>query len=148
MTRLFSSTPLAGVIAGLLFSLHALIPNSHSWPLLWPFLGGAVAVHLATRQHHTGRGVTHGFALGLRAGVIAAIVFLVATIPTVYLLAQSYAEPLTRRLGGDGPLVLNGAMFLALVVVAALGVALSAIGGGFAYALDRQRPDRAHSRSA
>jgi hypothetical protein len=37
-----------GIVGGLLFTIHASIPYSESWPMIWPVLAGGTAVWLAT----------------------------------------------------------------------------------------------------
>jgi len=124
--RRHSPATLAGVAAGLLFYLNALLPNSHAWPLLWPALGGAVAVVLAARRADAGHGA---LATGARAGLVAAGVFLLATVPTLYVLTFPQLRSVAEMLGGSGPLVITGSLIVALAVAAALGIPGAALGG-------------------
>ena len=39
-----------GIFLGLLFFVHALVPNSNAWPLIWPIIAGFMAVWLSARK--------------------------------------------------------------------------------------------------
>jgi len=123
--RRLSPATLAGVASGLLFYLNALIPNSHAWPLVWPALGGAAAVVLASRRAGPRQGA---LGTGLRAGAVSAAVFVLATVPTLLLLSLPSLASVDRLLGGDGRLVMTGSMLLALAAAAAIGIPGSAVG--------------------
>ena len=125
MHRLSPAT-LAGVASGLLFYLHALVPNSHAWPLVWPALGGAAAVVLASRRADRERSA---LGTGARAGAVAALVFLATTVPTLLLLTLPQMTGVTRLLGGDGTLVVTGSVVIALVAAAVVGIPGAALGG-------------------
>lgn len=63
-------------IVGALFIAHAAVPGTHAWPLIWPALGGAVAVLMPVtiRQHRT------GFAgIGARLGAASGILFFIGS---------------------------------------------------------------------
>lgn len=109
-----------GVVAGLIFFGHAMINNSHAWPLIWPTLAGAVAVLLAQR------GRMHGYGADLKAsgiaGVSAGIVFVGATAIT---------------LSGLG--LLRSESFVGLVVAAVLGLAGALVLGGLTHPIAAKR---------
>jgi hypothetical protein len=125
MTR-FTPALAAGALAGVLFFAHAMINNSHAWPLVWPLAGGAAAVWFAAR-----RGRLHGFWSGLRAGagagVIASVLFFAATVAAL------------AGLGLLSPERLN-AVLLSLGVAAGLGVILATAAGALAYPAARLSP--------
>jgi len=123
--RRLSPAVLAGTGSGLLFYASALINNSHAWPLVWPVLGGAAAVVLARRAGRRGSAL----GTGALAGAIAGLVFLAATVPTLFLLSRPSMAGVTRVLGGNGPLVLTGSMVIAIAAAAAIGIPSGAIGG-------------------
>jgi hypothetical protein len=123
--RRLSPAVLAGIGSGLLFYANALIPDSHAWPLVWPVAGGAAAVVLARRAGRQGSAL----GTGALAGAIAGAVFLVASIPTLFLLSRPSMAGVTRLLGGNGPLVLTGSMLVAIAAAAAIGIPSGAIGG-------------------
>lgn len=110
---------IAGLAGGLLFFGHAMVNNSHAWPLVWPALAGAVAVWLAHRER------TSGYAADLMsagiAGVIAGAVFFGAT-----------AIALSRL----GLLSDNGLSGLA--VAALLGLASALVVGGLTHPLAKR----------
>ena len=49
-----------GLVVGLLFFAHAMIKNSHAWPMVWPLVAGAAAVVIAARREQL-----HGFWSGI-----------------------------------------------------------------------------------
>jgi hypothetical protein len=118
MTR-FTPALAAGLVAGLLFFGHAMINNSHAWPLVWPLVGGAAAVWFAARS-----GRLHGFWSGLRAGAgagaLSAVLFFAATVAAL------------AALGLLPPERLNAAL-LNLAFAATLGFALATAAGALAY---------------
>lgn len=109
-----------GIIGGLLFFGHAMVNNSHAWPLIWPALAGAAAV-IGTHRDRSS-----GYAADLSAaaltGVIAGATFFVAT-------AISLSE-----LG----LLKNGSLG-ALALAAVLGMAAALVLGGLAHPLASRR---------
>lgn len=68
---------LLGSIIGFFLVVHAAIPDTHAWPLLWPCLGGVFAVLLRKEQDTIG--FWSPIAAGARAGALAALVFAVGT---------------------------------------------------------------------
>ena len=132
MLQRFSPAVAAGLVAGLLFFLHALIPNSHAWPMLWPLLGGVGAVVLTARRHRLD-GFWNGVGSSLKAGALAGLVFLVATAVALFVLSFPQLEAAARALGSDGPVVISGAVLLSLAAVAALGAALAAFAGALTF---------------
>ena len=104
MSRLGSPTLRFGFAAGLLLYANALLPNSHAYPFVWPLIGGAVALWSATR--HSTKRLIAGSTLWLGAGVglLAAIVAVIAVVPTYALLTRAAGGPLARALGAPGPL--------------------------------------------
>ena len=127
-----SPTVVAGLLAGGLFFLHALLPNSHAWPLVWPLLGGVLAVVLSARRRTQAVGFWNGMGVGARTGLVAAGLFLVASAVAVYVLSLPPMAQAARTLGADGPLVITSSVFAGLGLAAALGVAVSALASAFA----------------
>ncbi len=127
MTRLTPALTV-GLAAGVLFFAHAMINNSHAWPLVWPLAGGAAAVWFAAR-----RGRLHGFWSGLRAGagagVVSSALFFAATAAAL------------AGLGLLPPERLN-VVLLSLGVAAGLGVVLAAAAGALVYPAARVPPAR------
>lgn len=121
MTRLTPSMT-AGLVAGLLFFAHAMISNSHAWPLIWPIAGGAAAVWFAARAHRL-----HGFWSGLRAGAGAGLVaggfFFAATVIALRVLNL-------RELGSEA--------LIGLAIAAAIGGALAVVAGALAFPFARR----------
>jgi hypothetical protein len=68
-----------GVMAGVFFISHAFIPESRSWPWIWPAVAGVLA---AVRPMKSGvaHGVLSATKSGARIGATCGLLFLVGTI--------------------------------------------------------------------
>lgn len=139
MSARLTSGVVAGLLAGVWFYLHALVPHSHAWPLLWPLLGGALAVVLAVRYKEGQVSLGQGLKLAAKAGVAAGLLFFGATLPTLYVLAQPAFEHAARVLGAvDVPVQVNMAVATGLAVAALLGTAAAVLGGLLALPVARR----------
>ena len=119
----------AGLFSGALFFVHAMTPYSRAWPLLWPLLGGALAVHLATRCSAARPGMLQALKLGVQSGVIAGLVYFFTTLPTLYLLEQAAFERVARALGGTGASVqLDAGVAVGLLFVSLVGATMALVG--------------------
>ena len=116
-----------GVVTGILFVAAAMIPNSHSFPLTVPLLGGALAAYLAGKTSSVSAG--DGALLGAKAGAIGGLIFVLVGTPLTYLLVGSEVAARTREAGVNLPLGGFGALLLGLLIVAAIGFVLAVIGG-------------------
>ena len=127
MTEKSSSATTAGVVTGILFSAIALIPNTHAFPLIVPFLGGTLASYLAGRT--SSMTIGDGAKLGAKAGAIGGLIFILITAPLIYLLFGPTIREQLRSTGLD--LQLDGflAVLAALLIVAVMGFVLAVIGG-------------------
>jgi hypothetical protein len=99
-----------GLGGGLLFFAHAMIDNSHAWPLAWPFLAGVLAVWTRRTSGHATYGADIGRAAGV--GLIAGMVFILGTAIAL------------SQLGFSG-----GAGLVGLVFAAAIGLLGAVLGG-------------------
>ena len=110
---------LIGLGGGLLFFAHAMINNSHAWPLVWPFLAGALAVWAS----RSGRDASYGADIGkaATAGLLAGAVFIVTTAVTLAQLGLSGANSL-----------------VGLVFAAAIGLIGAILGGALVHPLARR----------
>lgn len=108
-----------GLIGGLLFFAHAMINNSHAWPLIWPALAGGLIVwtNRAGDQRTYGSDVWNAAVVGIVAGAV----FLVATS-----LALSQLG-LSDRVGLAG-----------LAFAGAIGVVGALLGGALMHPLARR----------
>jgi hypothetical protein len=128
MSSTRSAAVRTGIAGGILFSLHALIPNSRSFPLIWPALTGAVAFWIATRDT-----IPHRFRRGMLAALIAgavggAIGFLAATV-TVLAMGRSVFNPIAQTMGPAGPPLAFLSAELAFVLLSIIAVVVALIGG-------------------
>ena len=83
---------------------------------------------LAARRHRLG-GLWSGVRAGAGAGAVSGVFVLVASGLALVALAQPALESAARILGADGRLTVGGAAFLALAIVAVLGLLATAIAG-------------------
>jgi hypothetical protein len=136
MTQL-STAMKVGIVAGIGFFLHAMIPNSNAWPMLWPAAAGMFGVLLTVRKG-SGLGFWRSLGVGLKTGAIAATIFFAGAAVSLWLLSTSGLTPLARQLGAEGPINL-GAAVVGLAIAALMGLAIAALGAGAAYPIARSR---------
>jgi hypothetical protein len=110
---------LFGLAGGLLFFAHAMINNSHAWPLIWPFLAGALAVWTSHKDVCASYGADIGKAAAV--GLVAGAIFILATAVTL------------SQLGLDGSAGLVGLFMAALI-----GLAGAMLGGALVHPLARR----------
>ncbi len=132
----FSTTFTIGLILGLAFFGHAMINNSHAWPLVWPLAAGALAVAIAARKGRL-QSFWRGIGLAVKAGSVAGALFFAATLAALTVLASS--EPLGAAMGAEGPIVIGLNLVLSLAFAAFLGVLLAALAGAATYPVIRGR---------
>ncbi len=111
-------TLLIGLAGGLLFFAHAMLNNSHAWPLLWPALAGLLAVWTARGD----RAHSYGSDLGkaASAGLVCGLVFLGATAVTL------------SRMGLG-----TSAGLVGLAIAAVLGIVAATVAGGLVHPIAR-----------
>ena len=80
-----------GLIAGSIFLAHACIPNSRSWPWIWPLAAGIVTAQILSNG--TLATATRRAKAGLKAGVACGVVFLAGAAVILYLSASLHDEP-------------------------------------------------------
>ena len=111
---------LAGVIAGLVFFAHAMINDSHAWPMIWPLVAGSGAILLAARKHRL-QGFGSGLWIATKAGAIAGALFFATTVAA--LAAMSSFNPAIAVTGNV--VMMLGAVGLSAVVLALLAGAVT-----------------------
>ena len=116
-----------GIVGGLLFFFHALIPNSRSYPFIWPVLAGATAFWLAAPGPSTGR-IRRGMLAALVAGAVVGIVGFVGSTITLLVLRRQL-NAVADALGPSGPALAASAAELGFLIVAVLSVVATLIGG-------------------
>lgn len=133
-----ASLPLkVGIVLGLLFFAHALIPNSNAWPLVWPLIAGSLVVVLAAREERVGS-FGQGIGVAVKAGATAGLLFFVATAAALWLLSSRALEPVARGLGAEGEISLSPAILAALAIAALIGTGLAALSGAATYPIARR----------
>ena len=91
-----------GIVSGVLLYADAFLRNSTALPLLWPLIGGAVALWLAARRAPERPSAVSALRIGASVGLIAAAVAVAAAFPTYLLLSSPAGVPLARALGSVG----------------------------------------------
>lgn len=111
LTRKCPKEVRVGACVGALFLFHASIPNSQSWPWIWPVIGG-VLVSIAHRAHigHSDRRIVLA---GLKAGLVCGALFLAGGMGVLAIAAFHY----------DAAVVWRG---VRLIIYGAFGAALLA----------------------
>jgi hypothetical protein len=105
-----------GVVGGLLFFAHAMLNNSHTWPLVWPFLAGAPAVW--TERSHASASYGADIARAVTVGIVAGSIFILATAVALAQLGISVKTALTG-----------------LATAAAIGLTGAIVGGALVHPL-------------
>lgn len=126
-----------GLVVGLLFFAHAMIRNSHAWPMVWPLVAGGAAVLIAARREQL-HGFWSGIGVAAKSGLIAGAIFFVSTAAALALLASGSFDGAAAALGAEGPLVVGGAMLSAIALVAAGGVLLAILAGAVTFPFVRK----------
>lgn len=121
-----------GILAGFLFFLHALIPNSHAWPLTWPFLGGVFLMVYLKNQVKLENYLQAAKPL-LKVGLISAGIFFVFTLLVLFLLNIPGMEGASEFLGAEGPVIINSSVVVGLLIASGLGIVLSLVSGSVLY---------------
>lgn len=121
-----------GILAGFLFFLHALIPNSHAWPLIWPFLAGIFLMVYLKNKINLENYLQAAKPL-LKVGLISAGIFFVFTLLVLLLLNIPVMEGVSEFLSAEGPVVINSSVVVGLLIAAGLGIVLSMLSGSVLY---------------
>ncbi|MCA1631125.1 MAG: hypothetical protein LC785_15555 [Acidobacteria bacterium] len=122
----------ATVIGGLLAGIPSALPVISICCFLWALAGGALSVFLHTKNDATPMTPGDGAKLGLRAGVVGAIAYLVIAVPIMLITgAASIAQGLQRAGGETAGMagMAAGLGFFFVFVAAAIIVGLTALGG-------------------
>lgn len=121
-----------GLIAGFLFFAHALIPNSNAWPLIWPGLAGFFVVYFLRNTRNLKNYVQTAKSL-LQMSALSAIIFFVFTLLVLFILNLPETEKISNILGAEGPIIINSAVIISLLIASGLGVILAMISGSVSY---------------
>ena len=123
------SAALVGLIAGLLFSLHSLLPHSYLYPLIWPLLAGGLAVYIASRRTGALTEKARQVVLAAGTGAVAAVAFLFVSITTIYAFSAMASLPRGPALAANQTAHITPSMVVNVVIVALFFVPVAAIGG-------------------
>lgn len=123
-----SPEAVTGIAAGALFLLHACIPDSRSWPWIWPVAAGALAILGRAKSPQATENAWTGVRKGIRTGVPCALLFFIGSLLFVWGRAWLIhgAPSVQSRIG--------------LMVYGAIGsVLVAAVAAGMTYAVVRTR---------
>ncbi|HZF95192.1 MAG TPA: hypothetical protein VEZ20_10025 [Allosphingosinicella sp.] len=107
-----------GLLIGALFCVHAAFPGTHAWPLMWPAVGGAVAVLMSPTKWKGCSGFSRA---GAKTGAASATVFFLGGVG---FLSWVGAPDLGSRIGALG----IGAALAVLISAFTASVAAVCIG--------------------
>jgi hypothetical protein len=127
-----------GIAGGVLFFVNASIPNSNSWPMVWPALTGAAAFWIATDGVSPHR-FRHGMLAALAAGTLAGLIFIVGCNVTILTVGRAMLNSITPPPAAAGTMLITASVELGLGVVALLGVAVAVVGGAAMMLVPRHR---------
>ena len=122
----------AAVIGGAVAGVLSVIPIVSTCCILWAIGGGVLAVFMYLRGAGGPMSPGEGAKLGLRAGVVAAIIYLIIALPLMLLTGGAALNQAMQQAGGSdavGAGMLAGLGAFMVVVVAALLVGFTALGG-------------------
>src|SRR5450631_165050 len=130
-----------GIVGGVLFFVHASIPNCGSYPFIWSALAGAVAFWIASDGVAPHR-FRHGMLAALSAGTIAGLILMVGCTGTILIFAPPMLASLKPPPSVASTPLITVAVELGLAVVALLGVAAAVLGGAAMMLVRRLQPSR------
>jgi hypothetical protein len=122
----------AALIGGAVAGVLSIIPVVSTCCILWAIGGGVLAVFMYLRGAGGPMSPGEGAKLGLRAGIVAAIIYLIIALPLMLLTGGAMMSDAMQRAGGDqavGAGMLAGLGAAVVFVVAALLVGFTALGG-------------------
>jgi hypothetical protein len=117
-----------GIAGGVVFLLHALIPNSRSYPFIWPVLTGAAAFWIATKDDAPHR-IPRGMLTALVAGLIVGLIGFVGSTLVVLALTLTALRPILESLGVGGPVLVTAAAVVAIAAINGVAIGATLIGG-------------------
>src|SRR5215213_8034847 len=93
---------IGGAVAGVLSAILGLVPILGMCCFLWALLGGFLAVFMYTKGTPGPMTPGDGAKLGLRAGIVAAIVYIVISLPLTLIFGGAAIASALQRSGGSG----------------------------------------------
>ena len=117
-----------GTVGGVVFLLHALIPNSRSYPFIWPVLTGAATFWIATTDAAPHR-VPRGMLATLIAAVIVGLIGFVGSTLFVFALSLPVMRPIADSLGVGGKAFVAATVLAALGAIGAIAIVAALVGG-------------------
>jgi hypothetical protein len=120
---------LAGVVAGLLFFAHSLIPGSGFMPFIWPFLGALLGLLISYKLGHRASKVRESIGSATRTGAVAAIVFFVFALATVLVFNMPMLQRAAETLETEQAVALTMSLVMSVGVTATVGFVCAVLAG-------------------
>lgn len=121
-----------GILAGILFFLHALIPYSDAWPMIWQGIAAAVLVIWLMKS---GKDVQYRKTAKrlFQTGLISSAIFVVCTAAVLFTLTFPSMNVFASFPGAEGEIVFNATLISGLLMASAIGVVVMLVIGSLTY---------------
>ena len=123
---------IGGAVAGVLSAILGIVPFLGLCCFLWALLGGFLAVFMYTKGTPGPMTPGDGAKLGLRAGIVAAIVYIVISLPLTLLFGGAAIASALQQSGGSGLAgagLAAGLGAFAVVIVGVIILGFTTLGG-------------------
>ena len=134
----------AAIVGGLVAGIPSVIPLINTCCFIWAIAGGFLAVFMYVKNSPAPMSPGDGAKLGLMAGVVGAIIYLIVAVPMMLLGGAANIAEQVQRSGGEAAGMAGlaaGLGFMVIFVVAGILIGLGAAGGAIGAAvLGKGRP--------
>lgn len=123
---------IGGAVAGVLSAVLGIVPILGMCCFLWALLGGFLAVFMYTKGAPGPMTPGDGAKLGLRAGIVAAIVYIIISLPLTLLFGGAAIASAIQQSGGSGLAgagLAAGLGAFAVVIVGVIILGFTTLGG-------------------
>lgn len=121
-----------GLIAGIFFFIHALIPFSHAWPLIWPGFAGIFLIVFLKNKGNL-KNFLHTIKSLFKTSLFVASIFFIFTLAVLYLLGFPEMDKVSYFLGAEGSIIINRSVIFSLLIASGLGIITLMISGSIFY---------------
>jgi len=134
----------AAIVGGLVAGVPSIIPLISTCCFIWAIAGGFLAVFMYVKKSPTPMSPGDGAKLGLMAGVVGAVIYLIVAVPMMLLGGAANIAAQMQNQGGEAAGMAGiaaGLGFAIVFVVAGILIGLGAAGGAIGAAvLGRKGP--------
>jgi hypothetical protein len=120
---------LIGAVSGLVFYLHALSPGSYLYPIVWPLIGGAIAVYSAAKTVPRSREWSEVLVLACAVGIVSGLFFFLPGVGTLYAIGRVTMDSFPP-LGNRGLSSLDRIQVVNSAIFAFVAIPAAAVAGG------------------